>query len=177
MNKICKNCGCEFSSNRKRKIYCSKKCYDAAKNKRRYEKRGCLRSGESLPKCKECGKEFVPSRYNQTFCSNSCSGKSRKTYLTIPDCLQDASRKLDKNIGYVRVYCPMHPKANTWGYVYEHRLIAEGIIGRHLKKDEHVHHINGKRWDNRPENLKVMSSSEHSKITLKENRERINRRK
>jgi len=67
------------------------------------------------------------------------------------------------------VYCPMHPKANTWGYVYEHRLIMESIIGRHLKDNEHIHHINGKRWDNRPENLKIMTPKEHSVLTAKNN--------
>ena len=76
-------------------------------------------------------------------------------------------RKIDKNIGYVRVYCPMHPKANTRGFVYEHRLIVEGILGRYLTTQEHVHHINGTRWDNRPENLQVLSASDHGKIKLR----------
>jgi len=98
------------------------------------------------------------------FCSNKCIGQSRKKYLDIPDCLENSERKLDKNLGYVRIYAPMHREANTWGYVYEHRVIAEQIIGRDLKKDEVVHHINGKRWDNRPENLQVMDKREHSKI-------------
>jgi len=91
--------------------------------------------------------------------------------LTIPECLENASKKLDKKIGYVRVYCPMHPCTNTWGYVYEHRLIMEGIIGRYLDKQEHVHHKNGKRWDNRIENLEVMSASEHLKLNGKKSKE------
>ena len=78
--------------------------------------------------------------------------------------VENASRKIDKNIGYVRVYAPMHPEANTWGYVYEHRIIAEQMIRRRLKKDEIVHHKNGKRWDNRIENLEVMDKVEHAKL-------------
>jgi len=58
----------------------------------------------------------------------------------------------------------MHKKANTWGYVYEHRLIAEQILGRYLNDDEVVHHKNGKRWDNRLENLEVLFKVEHSKL-------------
>ena len=58
----------------------------------------------------------------------------------------------------------MHPEANTWGYVYEHRIIAEQMIRRRLKKDEIVHHKNGKRWDNRIENLEVMDKVEHAKL-------------
>ena len=58
----------------------------------------------------------------------------------------------------------MHPEANTWGYVYEHRVLAEQIIGRKLMSNEIVHHKNGKRWDNRKENLEVMDKSEHGKL-------------
>jgi len=120
-------------------------------------------------KCEKCGKKYNPTRNHQRYCSLKCSSEARKKYIDIPQCLKDASRKLDKKIGYVRVYCPMHPKANTWGYVYEHRLIMESIIGRHLKDNEHIHHINGKRWDNRPENLKIMTPKEHSVLTAKNN--------
>jgi len=157
---ICKYCARQFIG-KKRKLYCSFTCYSRAKAKRRYK-----RCKYSIRKrvCISCGKEYQPTRYTQKYCSIACSSESRKKYLSIPDCLEEASRKLDKNIGYVRVYCPMHSKANTWGYVYEHRLIMESIVGRELKEKEHVHHKNGKRWDNRPENLELLSASKHGKI-------------
>jgi len=43
--------------------------------------------------------------------------------------------------------------------IAEHRLVMEGVIGRKLYKHEDVHHINGVRDDNRPENLELWSHS------------------
>jgi len=48
-------------------------------------------------------------------------------------------------------------------YDGNHIIAAEKMIGRKLKKSEEVHHINGKNWDNRPENLIVCKDKkEHS---------------
>ena len=59
-----------------------------------------------------------------------------------------------RNNGYVMIRVEGHPRADKRGhYVYEHDLIMEQQIGRYLKPNEVVHHINEIRDDNRIENL------------------------
>jgi len=48
--------------------------------------------------------------------------------------------------------------------VREHRRLMEDFLGRKLRKEEHVHHINHIKTDNRLENLMVVSISDHNKL-------------
>lgn len=69
--------------------------------------------------------------------------------------------KKKRSDGYMAIYFPDHPLSNSDGYIMEHQLVMECLIGRHLEKNECVHHINFIRDDNRKENLQLMTVNEH----------------
>ena len=59
--------------------------------------------------------------------------------------------------GYIELKSPDHPFKNKQGYVPEHRLVAEKVLGRFLTKREIIHHIDENPLNNRPENLYLFS--------------------
>lgn len=65
---------------------------------------------------------------------------------------------------YKEIYAPNHPNARSNGCVLEHRLVAEHNIGRPLKGEEVVHHIDEDRTNNNPNNLIVfVTHSDHAR--------------
>lgn len=77
--------------------------------------------------------------------------------------------KKERNLnGYRLVYEPDHLSSMTsknWnGWIYEHILVAEEIMGRQLLENEEVHHLDGYRDNNDPSNLLVLYKCQHAKL-------------
>lgn len=78
--------------------------------------------------------------------------------------------KEHKTLGYMYAYAPGVLGASAEGFLYEHHYVMCGHIGRELKLDEVVHHIDRNRKNNAIDNLMLLTSSEHAKLHAIEDR-------
>lgn len=96
------------------------------------------------------GRKATPEQRKRM--SEQRTGRSRKGFL----------KRIRQTQGYILLWMPNHPMANKTGYVMEHRLLKSIQLNRILLEGDVVHHLNGKKDDNRLENLEVMSKSAHA---------------
>lgn len=146
------------------------------------------RAVRKYPVCGFCGVELASEKGNRRYCGVECKRLSAE--VRSGPCLVDGCPsprrargyclmhygRVHKNgepgpaesfrprdgryvdpAGYVRV---THP--DTGKRIYEHRLVMEVLLARPLLSEEEVHHKNGVRDDNRPENLELWTSSQPS---------------
>lgn len=179
----CQTCGSVFT---KAQSYCARFCSRKCYLKSRVPDKGCRVCGKQLPKAamtycsQECnlkgrraGKEipcevcsemmYVTEKSTKRFCSYKCSNEAKKGPKS-----DGPGSKLLRSDGYIAVYYPAHHDSNRSRYILEHRLVAEQKYGRRILKTEHVHHIDGNKLNNHPDNLEVISPSAHSVITSKQ---------
>lgn len=114
------------------------------------------------PVCETCrwvNKYFVDRPWFTGYCA-SCNGiRNGKLNLKL------AGKYIDCD-GYRRVR--IEPDSTFYSmtsrrYILEHRLVMAQYFGRPLISEEHVHHINGIKTDNRIENLKLTTRLEHTR--------------
>jgi hypothetical protein len=117
----------------------------------------------------EVGKKLGSTNRRVGFVLHKYGVPIRPSYAFLPgkeNISWTGGRNIDKS-GYVLICAPHHPNCDNGGYVREHRLVMEKILHRFLDPKEVVHHKNGIRSDNRPENLELLpSNGEHLKKEL-----------
>ncbi|MCP4540281.1 MAG: hypothetical protein GY832_24340 [Chloroflexi bacterium] len=78
----------------------------------------------------------------------------------------NGGRMIDKD-GYVLIHQPDHPHSTNGGYVREHRLVMENMLGRYLDPKEVVHHKDKNKQNNVPDNLGLYNrNSDHLRHEL-----------
>ena len=172
----CQNCSKTFFDSHPLRKYCSRSC----SSKLSGEESRAWRGGLIKKRCEICNNKFEAKQNkvksgNGKYCSRACYYKSHKGFIPenkgkkCPNTTGSKNgswkggRRKTKD-GYIYIYCPSHPFKADGKYVLEHRLVVEKHIGRYLRPEEVVHHINSKRSDNRIKNLMVFKSGkEHRK--------------
>lgn len=169
----CDYCGKEFKRRfsyvgKSKNHFCNRTCkalwqkeYNGGKNNPLYSRVEvkCSNCGESLTR-KRC---FL-KKYKHFFCSSKCRGEWKKKNL-MPSNKEWWNGGTRENNGYIQIFSKGHPYKNKSNYVMEHRLVMEEHLGRYLKPEEVVHHINGNKKDNRLENLMLFKNqAEHTKF-------------
>jgi hypothetical protein len=142
--------------------FCSQKCSGIYKHSL---KKGITPNYKGI--CEYCGKLFEtyrsPSNIKKLkprFCSLKCLGESQKGKNNPA---YNGGRYFDSS-GYIVLFKPDHPFCGVKKTVLEHRFIMECKIGRYLTEEECVHHIDGNKANNDPENLMLFNNnSEHIK--------------
>jgi hypothetical protein len=131
----CRFCGKEYKSYKslERLKYCSFEC----------SVRGRSRDKRQMTECEFCKKEFEVLKKKLSkglgrFCSQACN----RAFMNVG---KTANWYKVKKTGYMINH---HGK-------FEHRDVMEKKLGRDLRTYENVHHKNGYRADNRPENLEL----------------------
>lgn len=113
-----------------------------------------------IVKCVICFKDFERHRYrkDRVYCSRNCQH----------DHIRMFRKPMTSDYIYIRGVIDGKPAK-----ILEHREIMSCHLGRPLKNNEHIHHIDGNPRNNSIDNLLVCSPTEHAKIHAKERLDRV----
>ena len=132
--------------------------------------------------CTQCGRSYEPSSRHlrcpacrsRDLCPCGAVKQARSATCSACRSVSGASNgrwqggRTRHKAGYVMTWAPGHPRASKGNYVFEHILVMEQLLGRHLLllPEESIHHLNGVRDDNRPENLELWTRPQPTGIRV-----------
>ena len=137
---------------------------------------GCFRSESSRERFKHIPSKIKPCKVegckvNTKNGDHGFCGKHAQRYRRYGDPLYVTSeydrRKLNRIAQLENVEQVKQTTYRKYLGEHEHRVVAEAKIKRKIRKDEVVHHIDGDRHNNSPNNLQVMSRKNHSSLHAK----------
>lgn len=153
----CENCGAAVQRRKgteREHTFCSRECYWKSDYRSQLvAQRNHQRNPEAqqTKPCATCGSpvtRYISTGQKRFFCSRECRWENHKH-----------SRQYRN--GYVLVFVGRgYPGAIKSGHIFEHRKVMQDILGRPLLPEENVHHKNGVKDDNRPENLELWTRSQ-----------------
>ena len=171
----------------RKNIFCSKRCEGEYKSK----------NNPNYIPCDTCGKIFYkkPNKIKKDknhFCSRNCLSEFMKIHFVgennpnygnrgLLNPIYNKDERMVRN-GYIWIKVANHPFLTKDGWIREHRLVAENNLylddsnsvlidgKRYLSPYYDVHHINMNKKDNRPENLIILTRSEHKSLHHKLNK-------
>lgn len=135
-----------------------------------------------------CGIKFKPAQLSIRYCSRKCAGKDRSEkpwkYSGVNSHMYGKVFSIEtrKKISEARKGKRIGENHTNWkggrcvsggkvwikitsnGSRLEHTLKAEKVLGRRLRKGEHVHHIDGNKLNNNNSNLLICSNSYHQSL-------------
>ena len=107
--------------------------------------------------CKECGGAFEVQPYRALtakYCSFICGNKAKAKISAA------INGPKWRGGGEGKTYIKLNGR-------HMHRVVAEKTLGRPLRRGEIVHHLDGNKRNNAPDNLHVISQPDHIRLHIR----------
>ena len=157
---ICEHCRAPFERRHNSQRFCGPQCQREAEKARRKPPR------KQTVQCRVCGDDY--QRGFTTKPAGRCPRCQNPRGADHPRWRGGETYNSALNRWTVRT-----PDGRT---MYRYRWVMEQAIGRPLRDDEHIHHINGDSTDDRLENLEIVSPTEHARKHQRDQRQRARAR-